>query len=125
MLGEVTHLQTILEDLTTLTMEPSKLPLASEQVSTRRDGTPPALASLLMSSAITKRAVCVITFLQERRFYSFCNLASPVFQPLISWCVCRPLQVILDLKGSDYNYTYQTPPASPSNTMSRKGSISR
>ncbi|KAK1157635.1 protein MTSS 1-like isoform X3 [Acipenser oxyrinchus oxyrinchus] len=63
MLGEVTHLQTILEDLTTLTMEPSKLPLASEQV-------------------------------------------------------------ILDLKGSDYNYTYQTPPASPSNTMSRKGSIS-
>ncbi|MGH0183949.1 UNVERIFIED_CONTAM: hypothetical protein FKN15_013623, partial [Acipenser sinensis] len=63
MLGEVTHLQTILEDLTTLTMEPSKLPLASEQV-------------------------------------------------------------ILDLKGSDCNYTYQTPPASPSNTMSRKGSIS-
>ncbi|XP_041112836.1 protein MTSS 2-like [Polyodon spathula] len=63
MLGEVTHLQTILEDLTTLTMDPSKLPPASEQV-------------------------------------------------------------ILDLKGSDYNYAYQTPPASPSNTMSRKGSIS-
>uniref|UniRef100_A0A3P9ACN6 IMD domain-containing protein n=1 Tax=Esox lucius TaxID=8010 RepID=A0A3P9ACN6_ESOLU len=63
MLGEVTHLQTILEDLTTLTAEPSKLPPASEQV-------------------------------------------------------------ILDLKGSDYSYSYQTPPASPSNTLSRKSSIS-
>uniref|UniRef100_A0A3Q3F5C9 MTSS I-BAR domain containing 1 n=1 Tax=Labrus bergylta TaxID=56723 RepID=A0A3Q3F5C9_9LABR len=63
MLGEVTHLQTILEDLTNLTAEPNKLPAASEQV-------------------------------------------------------------ILDLKGSDFNYTYQTPPASPSNTMSRKSSIS-
>lgn len=34
-------------------------------------------------------------------------------------------QVILDLKGSDYSYSYQTPPASPSNTLSRKSSISR
>ncbi|XP_019734963.1 protein MTSS 1 isoform X4 [Hippocampus comes] len=32
MLGEVTHLQTILEDLTTMTAEPNKLPPASEQV---------------------------------------------------------------------------------------------
>ncbi|XP_061640388.1 protein MTSS 1 isoform X4 [Phyllopteryx taeniolatus] len=63
MLGEVTHLQTILEDLTTLTAEPNKLPPASEQV-------------------------------------------------------------ILDLKGSDFSYTYQTPPASPSNTLSRKSSVS-
>lgn len=63
MLGEVTHLQTILEDLNHLTVEPTKLPPASEQV-------------------------------------------------------------ILDLKGSDFSYTYQTPPASPSNTMSRKSSIS-
>ncbi|KAM6927293.1 LOW QUALITY PROTEIN: protein MTSS 1 [Xenentodon cancila] len=63
MLGEVTHLQTILEDLSSLTAEPNKLPPASEQV-------------------------------------------------------------ILDLKGSDFNYTYQTPPASPSNTLSRKSSIS-
>ncbi|KAK2861639.1 hypothetical protein Q5P01_001172 [Channa striata] len=63
MLGEVTHLQTILEDLTTLTAEPNKLPPASEQV-------------------------------------------------------------ILDLKGSDFNYTFQTPPASPSSTLSRKSSIS-
>ena len=35
------------------------------------------------------------------------------------------LQVILDLKGSDFSYSYQTPPASPSNTLSRKGSVSR
>ncbi|KAJ8259219.1 hypothetical protein COCON_G00182310 [Conger conger] len=62
MLGEVTHLQTILEDLGTLTAEPHKLPPASEQV-------------------------------------------------------------ILDLKGSDYSYSYQTPPASPG-TLSRKSSIS-
>uniref|UniRef100_A0A3P9M5A8 MTSS I-BAR domain containing 1 n=1 Tax=Oryzias latipes TaxID=8090 RepID=A0A3P9M5A8_ORYLA len=63
MLGEVTHLQTILEDLSIMTAEPNKLPPASEQV-------------------------------------------------------------ILDLKGSDFNYVYQTPPASPSNTLSRKSSIS-
>ncbi|XP_076012585.1 protein MTSS 1 isoform X2 [Genypterus blacodes] len=63
MLGEVTHLQTILEDLTNLTADPTKLPPASEQV-------------------------------------------------------------ILDLKGSDFSYTYQTPPSSPANTLSRKSSIS-
>ncbi|XP_071349524.1 protein MTSS 1 isoform X2 [Trachinotus anak] len=63
MLGEVTHLQTILEDLMNLTAEPNKLPPASEQV-------------------------------------------------------------ISDLKGSDFSYTYQTPPASPSSTLSRKSSIS-
>ncbi|KAM9365037.1 protein MTSS 1 isoform 1-T1 [Pholidichthys leucotaenia] len=63
MLGEVTHLQTILEDLINLTAEPNKLPPASEQV-------------------------------------------------------------ILDVKGSDFNYTYQTPPASPSSTLSRKSSVS-
>uniref|UniRef100_A0A671UJC4 MTSS I-BAR domain containing 1 n=1 Tax=Sparus aurata TaxID=8175 RepID=A0A671UJC4_SPAAU len=57
MLGEVTHLQTILEDLTNLTAEPNKLPPASEQV-------------------------------------------------------------ILDLKGSDFNYTYQTPPLILSSSQS-------
>ncbi|KAM9296129.1 protein MTSS 1-like [Gastrophryne carolinensis] len=61
MLGEITHLQTILEDLTSLTAEPNKLPPLSEQV-------------------------------------------------------------ILDLKNSDYNFIYQTPPASPSGTLSRKTS---
>lgn len=32
MLGEVTHLQTIVDDLTMLTTDPHKLPEASEQV---------------------------------------------------------------------------------------------
>lgn len=62
MLGEVTHLQTISEDLKALTSDPHKLPPASEQV-------------------------------------------------------------ILDLKGSDYGWSYQTPPSSPSTTMSRKSSM--
>lgn len=38
---------------------------------------------------------------------------------------CSVSKVILDLKGSEFNYTYQTPPASPSSTLSRKSSISR
>ncbi|XP_029425421.1 protein MTSS 1 isoform X4 [Nannospalax galili] len=64
MLGEITHLQTISEDLKSLTMDPHKLPSSSEQV-------------------------------------------------------------ILDLKGSDYSWSYQTPPSSPSTTMSRKSSVCR
>ncbi|KAI4825908.1 hypothetical protein KUCAC02_021569 [Chaenocephalus aceratus] len=32
-------------------------------------------------------------------------------------------QVIRDLKGSDYSWSYQTPPSSPSNTGSRKSSM--
>ncbi|XP_047667182.1 protein MTSS 1-like isoform X13 [Tachysurus fulvidraco] len=62
MLGEIVHLQTIAEDLKSLTMDPHKLPPASEQI-------------------------------------------------------------IHDLKGSDYSWSYQTPPSSPSTTMSRKSSM--
>ncbi|CAL8248644.1 unnamed protein product [Lota lota] len=62
MLGEVTHLQTISDDLKALTSDPHKLPPASEQV-------------------------------------------------------------IMDLKGSDYHWSFQTPPSSPSATMSRKSSM--
>ncbi|XP_016530691.1 metastasis suppressor protein 1-like isoform X7 [Poecilia formosa] len=62
MLAEVTHLQTISEDLKALTSDPHKLPPASEQV-------------------------------------------------------------ISDLKGSDYGWSYQTPPSSPSTTTSRKSSM--
>uniref|UniRef100_A0A674MWY0 MTSS I-BAR domain containing 2a n=1 Tax=Takifugu rubripes TaxID=31033 RepID=A0A674MWY0_TAKRU len=64
MLGEVTHLQAIVDDLTVLTEDPHKLPPASEQV-------------------------------------------------------------IRDLKGSDYSWSYQTPPSSPSSTGSRKSSMCR
>ncbi|XP_053558288.1 protein MTSS 2 isoform X1 [Bombina bombina] len=62
MLGEVTHLQAIIDDLMVLTDEPHKLPAASEQV-------------------------------------------------------------IKDLKGSDYTWSYQTPPSSPSSSGSRKSSM--
>ncbi|XP_051580017.1 protein MTSS 2-like isoform X1 [Myxocyprinus asiaticus] len=62
MLGEATHLQAIIDDLTVLTTDPHKLPEASEQA-------------------------------------------------------------ILDLKGSDYNWSYQTPPSSPSSIGSRKSNL--
>ncbi|XP_072321091.1 protein MTSS 2 isoform X2 [Eucyclogobius newberryi] len=62
MLGEITHLQAIIDDLTVLTTDPHKLPAASEQV-------------------------------------------------------------IKDLKGSDYTWSYQTPPSSPSSSGSRKSSM--
>ncbi|XP_016142712.1 MTSS1-like protein [Sinocyclocheilus grahami] len=64
MLGEITHLQAIIDDLTVLTSDPHKLPPASEQV-------------------------------------------------------------IKDLKGSDYSWSYQTPPSSPSSSGSRKSSMCR
>uniref|UniRef100_A0A8P4KJ62 IMD domain-containing protein n=1 Tax=Dicentrarchus labrax TaxID=13489 RepID=A0A8P4KJ62_DICLA len=60
MLGEITHLQTLTDDLKTLTMDPHKLPASSEQV-------------------------------------------------------------IVDLKGSECTWSYQTPPSSPS--TSRKSSM--
>uniref|UniRef100_A0A3B4UK61 MTSS I-BAR domain containing 1 n=1 Tax=Seriola dumerili TaxID=41447 RepID=A0A3B4UK61_SERDU len=62
MLGEITHLQTLTDDLKALTMDPHKLPASSEQV-------------------------------------------------------------IVDLKGSDCTWSYQTPPSSPSTTVSRKSSM--
>ncbi|KAM8892080.1 MTSS I-BAR domain containing 2a isoform 1-T1 [Spinachia spinachia] len=62
MLGEITHLQPIVDDLTMLTEDPHKLPPASEQV-------------------------------------------------------------VRDLKGSDYSWSYQTPPSSPSSNGSRKSSM--
>lgn len=34
-------------------------------------------------------------------------------------------QVIKDLKGSDYSWSYQTPPSSPSSSSSRKSSMCR
>ncbi|XP_035476409.2 protein MTSS 1-like isoform X2 [Scophthalmus maximus] len=62
MLGEVTHLRTLTDDLKILTMDPHKLPASSEQV-------------------------------------------------------------IVDLKGSECTWSYQTPPSSPSTTVSRKSSM--
>ncbi|XP_014846078.1 PREDICTED: metastasis suppressor protein 1 isoform X1 [Poecilia mexicana] len=62
MLGEITHLQTLTDDLKILTIDPHKLPASSEQV-------------------------------------------------------------IVDLKGSECTWSYQTPPSSPSTTVSRKSSM--
>uniref|UniRef100_A0A3Q2DN71 MTSS I-BAR domain containing 1 n=1 Tax=Cyprinodon variegatus TaxID=28743 RepID=A0A3Q2DN71_CYPVA len=62
MLGEITHLQNLTDDLKILTMDPHKLPASSEQV-------------------------------------------------------------IVDLKGSECTWSYQTPPSSPSTTVSRKSSM--
>ncbi|XP_019745876.1 metastasis suppressor protein 1 isoform X3 [Hippocampus comes] len=62
MLGEISHLQTLTDDLKTLTMDPHKLPASSEQV-------------------------------------------------------------IVDLKASECSWSYQTPPSSPSTTVSRKSSM--
>ncbi|XP_062266105.1 protein MTSS 1-like [Platichthys flesus] len=62
MLGEITHLQSLTDDLKALTMDPHKLPASSEQV-------------------------------------------------------------IVDLKASDCTWSYQTPPSSPSTTVSRKSSM--
>ncbi|XP_070303474.1 protein MTSS 2-like [Salvelinus sp. IW2-2015] len=67
MLGEITHLQAIIDDLTVLTAIPHKLP-RSEQAK-------------------------------------------------------KLSQVIKDLKGSDYSWSYQTPPSSPSSSGSRKSSM--
>lgn len=41
----------------------------------------------------------------------------------LSACLC--LQVIVDLKSSDCTWSYQTPPSSPSTTVSRKSSMCR
>lgn len=91
MLGEITHLQGIIDDLAVLTAEPHKLPPASEQVSgggTGWDGG------------------------EEKR----CPGGAPTHS--------LP-QVIKDLKGSDYSWSYQTPPSSPSSSSSRKSSMCR
>ncbi|KAG9339350.1 hypothetical protein JZ751_023742 [Albula glossodonta] len=218
MLGEITHLQTIADDLKALTMDPHKLPAASEQVSVQ-----PGLTELLLFQTInhqsrqtellsfqpisTDRLSCshfgpsVLTdsaaLISARQYkqteqLSFqsistdrlsCSHFSPSsistdrlscshFSPLVQTgsaalisahrqpgpsdegncdrsdlskpvqspeSRCEPhrpeapskndspptLPVIVDLKGSDYSWSYQTPPSSPSSTMSRKSSMCR
>lgn len=90
MLGEISHLQTLTDDLHTLTLDPHKLPASSEQVCPLHTCCPVRVASSLTES-----------------------------RPL------SPGQVIVDLKGSDCTWCYQTPPSSPSTTVSRKSSMCR
>lgn len=90
MLGEITHLRTLTDDLKTLTMDPHKLPASSEQVRARR---PPG--------------------------------GQLTGEPLPNCPSSGPLQVIVDLKASECTWSYQTPPSSPSTTVSRKSSMCR
>jgi len=91
MLGEVTHLQTISDDLKALTCDPHKLPPASEQV----------------------RGTTTTQHLNENALEATGGIN------------VSPMQVIMDLKGSDFHWSYQTPPSSPSAAMSRKSSMCR
>lgn len=116
MLGEVTHLQAIVDDLTVLTEDPHKLPPASEQVTHFR--------LIILPATMTKHYKNMWGWMASFN-YSSCSVlpaACPKF--LISNCHMS-LQVIRDLKGSDYSWSYQTPPSSPSSTGSRKSSMCR
>uniref|UniRef100_A0A3Q2XWD4 MTSS I-BAR domain containing 1 n=1 Tax=Hippocampus comes TaxID=109280 RepID=A0A3Q2XWD4_HIPCM len=96
MLGEVTHLQAISDDLKSLTSDPHKLPAASEQV----------IHPCLMIYFIF---YFYDLFQMVHHMYMYNDFYSS--------------QVILDLKGSDYSWSYQSPPSSPSTTTSRKSSM--
>ncbi|XP_035007882.1 protein MTSS 1 isoform X3 [Hippoglossus stenolepis] len=94
-----------------------------------------------------KRAVCRALIEERARYCNFVTMLKPVLDHEINMLgevthlqailgdlmnlTAEPNklppaseQVISDLKGSDFNYSYQTPPASPSGTLSRKSSIS-
>lgn len=94
MLGELTHLQTISEDLKALTSDPHKLPPACEQVKRKYD-----------------------SYIYFEGYTMFLNITEIIY--------LSALQVITDLKASDYGWLYHTPPSSPSTTMSRKSSMCR
>ncbi|KAL7984075.1 hypothetical protein Chor_002645, partial [Crotalus horridus] len=64
----------------------------------------------LLLEETEKQAVRKALIEERGRFCSFISML-------------RPVIVILDLKGSDYGWSYQTPPSSPSTTMSRKSSV--
>ncbi|XP_037398769.1 protein MTSS 1 isoform X2 [Pygocentrus nattereri] len=102
MLGEITHLQSISDDLRSLTMDPHKLPPSSEQVRVCQ----------------TQRC-CWAHTVHNRWSRSLCvhqQGGATREEFLIKW------PVISDLKGSECSWSYQTPPSSPS-TTSRKSSM--
>lgn len=74
MLGEVTHLQTILEDLTNLTAEPNKLPPASEQV--------PSSSSDISSSATLRPNISFLPGQEGSYSIYFLNFLNPTEQVL-------------------------------------------
>lgn len=67
MLGEITHLQPIVDDLTLLTEDPHKLPPASEQVRADNDSTDAAATLIIWHAQMGRlfwsksNPLCVIT----------------------------------------------------------------
>lgn len=58
MLGEITHLQTISDDLKSLTMDPHKLPSSSEQVSSSYLENIPICSSYWFSFCVLRNIDC-------------------------------------------------------------------
>uniref|UniRef100_A0A8C9KMD5 MTSS I-BAR domain containing 1 n=1 Tax=Panthera tigris altaica TaxID=74533 RepID=A0A8C9KMD5_PANTA len=91
----------------------------------------------LLLEETEKQAVRKALIEERGRFCTFISMLRPVI--VSQWKALEGLHylmddvsllstspthlVILDLKGSDYSWSYQTPPSSPSTTMSRKSSV--
>uniref|UniRef100_A0A8C6UM70 MTSS I-BAR domain containing 2a n=1 Tax=Neogobius melanostomus TaxID=47308 RepID=A0A8C6UM70_9GOBI len=72
----------------------------------------------LLMEETEKQAVRRALLEERGRYCSFISLLQPVVNAEVAI-----EQVIRDLKGSDYSWSYQTPPSSPSSTSSRKSSM--
>ena len=64
-------------------------------------------------------------YIPQNKNVFVCLFVSTLQEWIMSMTNFPPAQVIMDLKGSDYGWSYQTPPSSPSTTMSRKSSMCR
>ncbi|MFT7810491.1 MTSS1-like protein isoform X2 [Arapaima gigas] len=79
----------------------------------------------LLMEEMEKQAVRRALLEERGRFCTFISFLQPVVvraEVAVAdclWC----FQVIKDLKGSDYSWSYQTPPSSPSSSGSRKSSM--
>uniref|UniRef100_A0A6Q2YF29 MTSS I-BAR domain containing 1 n=1 Tax=Esox lucius TaxID=8010 RepID=A0A6Q2YF29_ESOLU len=71
----------------------------------------------LLLEETEKQAVRKALVEERSRFCTFVSMLRPVV-PIVSL-----QEVILDLKGSESSWSYQTPPSSPSTTASRKSSM--
>eukprot|EP00079_Xenopus_tropicalis_P039541 XP_017953312.1 PREDICTED: MTSS1-like protein [Xenopus tropicalis] len=78
----------------------------------------------LLLEETEKKAVYRALVEERGRFCMFVSFLKPVLVSYWEPSKLPPMseQVIHDLKFSDYNFTYQTPPGSPSGTLSRKAS---
>lgn len=150
MLGEITHLQTLTDDLKMLTMDPHKLPASSEQVLVVLWGVvwphnqticPVINVSVSVLFKVFQKgfwfkhvqhpfthSTCWSVVTSTRSKHSFlwpdCT-QTPSQKHHRRFTAFFSLQVIVDLKGSECTWSYQTPPSSPSTTVSRKSSMCR